>query len=216
MLQLFNFRSLASEPDYDNAVYVVNTGKFWCSKFSELNDPMEGVYTIGNSIRSEDMTEKLYGEKCKYKLCFFSGKRALRNPAMWGYYAGGFKGIVISICIEDDAVRKVAYAPQPLHIEAGGVTIERVLTTKLTHWKHEDEYRYLSTEVECGQRIGDIEAIYMGNPYGNACNRSNVYADSESLQRYRCLLNNFLKKSEVSLYIRSTLFQGKCILRIPE
>ena len=42
-MKLYKFRSLGSEADYDRIIGIIENG-FWCSKFSDLNDVMEGVF----------------------------------------------------------------------------------------------------------------------------------------------------------------------------
>jgi|GEM_PF-5983772 hypothetical protein len=43
-MKLYKFRPLGSCLDLERAQEILAQGKFWCSPFWELNDPMEGVY----------------------------------------------------------------------------------------------------------------------------------------------------------------------------
>lgn len=89
-MKLYKFRPLANQTDFDRAKAILETGCFWCSKFFDLNDPMEGVY---KGIKN------YFAEKDRYKICSFSGKKAFRDPVMWAYYANGFKGMAIETAI---------------------------------------------------------------------------------------------------------------------
>ena len=105
MIKLYKFRSLRTCEDLQRLKEILDTGKFWCSKFSEMNDAMEGVYYATH----ENIIEQIYNEKNRYKICSFSGKLAFENPCMWGYYAGGFQGVAIEIEIDSSGIYKVDY-----------------------------------------------------------------------------------------------------------
>ena len=48
MLALYKFRTLGSNDDLKRIKDIIENGEFWCSKFYEMNDPMEGVYYSNN------------------------------------------------------------------------------------------------------------------------------------------------------------------------
>ncbi len=149
--------SLKNEKDFDRLKEIIETGKFWCSKFSELNDPMEGVFKA-----DKFKIEHLYENKIKYKICSFSGKKDSFDPLMWGYYANGFKGVAIEVEVKDEdkkitenepliirnnddiyeAIHKISY--QDLSEETND--IKEILSRKKENWKHEEEYRFLIKE----------------------------------------------------------------------
>ena len=111
-LKLVKFRSLANQKDLDRAINIITTGKFWCTKLWNMNDPMEGVYSTSN----RDIIPKMFTEKNKYVICSFSDnsddnipKKPIQNPLLWGYYANGFKGIAIEIEEDESNVKKVDY-----------------------------------------------------------------------------------------------------------
>lgn len=54
---------------------ILETGEFWCSRFWELNDPMEGVYLFDDGMLT---SESIFSEKSSHALCSFSGKRAFK------------------------------------------------------------------------------------------------------------------------------------------
>ena len=105
-MKLYKFRSLTNQGEFERARAIVESGRFWCSKFSELNDPMEGIFSTS---MSQTETDVAYNQKSMFKICSFSKEKALSNPIMWGYYASGFKGIAIEIEVNEEEVQKVRY-----------------------------------------------------------------------------------------------------------
>jgi len=198
---VYKLMSLSSEKDLCRIIEIICTNKFHCSTFSEMNDPMEGVYVH----KKYDETQKsLYSDKNKYKICSFSGLKGFENPAMWGYYANGFKGIAIEVIINDESntnienIEKVVYKNNVP--KANLDSIKEILTTKLKAWEHEDEYRYIINSEDSKQYIGKINHVYIGCPYGNTTNYEDIIEKSESLKKYRKykeILEKFLKLKKI-------------------
>lgn len=58
---------------------------------------MEGGYSYLTTAENEIATPDVFTEKNAYRICSFSGEKALSNPAIWGYCANGFKGVAIEV-----------------------------------------------------------------------------------------------------------------------
>jgi len=182
MNKLIKFRALANDTDFGYAKDIIETGKFWCSKFYNLNDPMEGVYYI--SEFDKEQVSSIYDEKNRYVICSFSHVGALGNPLLWGYYANGFRGIAIEIEYKGKYIKRVDYEKidsiyKNLH------NAEQILLRKTENWNHEQEYRYLKkagTEKLC--KIGMIKKVYFGNPYSEVVNNGIIMKDSKTLSDY--------------------------------
>jgi len=186
-IKIYKFRPLGNEIDYYRLKEILTTGKFWCSKFSELNDPMEGTFTSDDA----SIIDTIFSKKNNYRICSFSGEKALLVPSMWGYYANGFKGVAIEIEIFPTEVKQITYGKNILHPKGKDyITVEKILTKKLSSWKHECEYRFLEKTNASENKIGKIAAIYFGNPYGNARNRNYIANSSASIKSY----NRFKEK----------------------
>lgn len=178
-MKLYKFRSLGTCQDLERTQEILETGKFWCSRFWELNDPMEGVYSFTPGKLNELRISDIYSQKSRHVLCSFSGEKAFENPIMWGYYANGFKGIAIEIEIEDDdpKMKEMNYSSDIKTVTNDDSTddaVERILMTKLCCWKHEEEYRYLFKGERGYHKIGEISAVYFGNPYQTTANADAV------------------------------------------
>jgi hypothetical protein len=189
-MKLYKFRPLAKEEDFQRAKSIIETGRFWCSRFSELNDPMEGVFCT----KDHEIIDEVYKQKNLYKICSFSAEAAFKHPCMWGYYANGFKGIAIEIEVDDGEVKKIGYKnDRDTTNDSKPDAIEAILTTKLTSWKYEAEYRFLKESKENEHSIGKITAVYFGEPYGDFGNKQTIYKANTKLQCYQCLSRKLIK-----------------------
>ncbi|MFZ3166717.1 MAG: hypothetical protein WA130_03815 [Candidatus Methanoperedens sp.] len=187
-MKLYKFRSLRNYEDYKRVQYIITTGKFWCSKLWNLNDPMEGVYK--NSDFNSDNINQIFDEKNNYLICSFSGKIGFNNPLLWGYYANGFKGVTIEVEIENKDIIKVEYVSQD-KFNKNMNDVKEIITQKLNNWKHENEYRFLIESEENQQEIGRITKVFFGNPYSNLNNSKKILETSNSLRdfkKYKCKL----------------------------
>lgn len=191
-MRLYKFRQLTSCKDLERIIEILETNKFHCAKFSEMNDPMEGVYiaTIPSKI------SEILNEKNKKRICSFSSEDGFENFAMWGYYANGFKGIAIEIEVDESIVKKVKYEDEIPETE----NVEEILTTKLKYWQHEAEYRFITEDNEDKCGIGKITKIYFGSPYENLTNSDKIIQESKQIleyKKYKEKLENFLKERRI-------------------
>ena len=209
MIKLYKFRSLKTCEELCRLKEIVDTNKFWCSKFSEMNDAMEGVYYAADT----NIIKNIYHEKNEYKICSFSGELAFENPCMWGYYAGGFQGVAIEIEIEAHSsnIHKVNYEKD---LKQSSEVIE-ILTTKLCVWKHENEYRFIDKTNEAKNYIGKISKIFFANPYGDVTNSDDIFKDNQHIRKYldymRELVNCAVDKEIECCYIE--VINGKVVQR---
>lgn len=148
-VKLYKFRPLSNNRDFKRLKSILKTGKFWCSKFSELNDPMEGAFTALNASNVSEIIDSIYNEKERYKICSFSNEEAFSDPVMWGYYANGFRGVVIEIEVCSTEVKQIEYVDEISSFEVlnPDMKVKKILTTKLSPWKHECEYRFLKKAI---------------------------------------------------------------------
>lgn len=190
-IKLYKFRELTSCEHLERVIEILETNKFYCSKFSEMNDPMEGVY-IAKDISK---INKIFDEKNLRRICSFSTQEGFRNPAMWGYYTNGFNGIAIEIELDEKDVREVKYKCTVPTTE----DIEEILTTKLKCWEHESEYRFITENSQNNHKIGKITKVYFGSPYENLTNSENIVAKHSKIinyKKYKEKLKEFLKKNK--------------------
>lgn len=191
-MKLYKFRQLTSCKDLERIIEILKTNKFHCAKFSEMNDPMEGVYFVIDTSK----VDKILNEKNEKRICSFSSEEGFKNPAMWGYYANGFKGIVIELEVDNGIVEEVIYKNKLPKTE----DIKKFLTTKLKYWKHEAEYRFITKNNEDKCEIGKITKVYFGTPYEKLINSSEIISNSKQIleyKKYKEKLEEFLVEKEI-------------------
>ena len=208
----------ADEEDFKRAKCILETGEFWCSQFWKLNDPMEGIFRA-----NEDIISKIYEEKKQCRICSFSDIWGFKKPIMWGYYANGFKGMAIEIEVEVDkeclegkkCFRPMSYNDEIPEIEDkddSWASVIEILTHKSTRWKHEREYRFLKKTNKNFCKIGQITAIYFGNPYGNASNRSDILKDDNNLVEYDKWKNKLIKIADKNFNYHDVSVNGEGVV----
>lgn len=204
-MKLYKFRMLGDELSFCRAKEILRTSQFWCSRFWELNDPMEGVYSF--TAAGEAPIEEVFSSKARRVICSFSGRKAFSNPVMWGYYANGFKGMAIEVEVSADEVQKINRMTYAKNVAdwsktVGADPVTKILTTKLSRWKHEDEYRFLCDSVEpVAKPIGKITAVHFGHPYGNTINDYQIREKSKEMRvflAYRLELQSLAESMDIA------------------
>lgn len=172
-MKFYKYKSV----DYIEDVLV--NQRLYCSKFDELNDPMEWAFTSENENRE---IEKLLHEtkKDSWRICCLS--RSEQYGLMWSMYADSHRGVCIEVEVdidnptEDDEILeykdgwfygKIAYIPNmtKLH-DVNRHDVTRVLWNKSKQWEHEQEFRFIH-RLNVGQTKVffpvKINKVYLGN-----------------------------------------------------
>lgn len=118
------------------------------SRIGELNDPFE---LIGIKVSDRELRRAMYSykdalSKTKGLHCF---SRQWSNPVLWSHYADKHRGICLGFDVADDCTMPVSYVEErlPAEILRTGTDehrlefMEKLLSTKFSHWKYEDEVR---------------------------------------------------------------------------
>lgn len=192
MLKLYKFRSLKDDDSKRLVKRILETGEFGCSSLWNLNDPMEGIFTDNGKMLPKKSLDEIFSKKNGKRICAFSSETAFRNPAMWGYYAHGFKGVAIEIEVDRKDVHEVHYnsnVAQWIVDNPQALSINQILTTKLDCWTHEEEWRYICDSEDDGshwieKRIGKVNAVHFGWPYSNVENARSIKAQVRKLKNY--------------------------------
>lgn len=119
------------------------------SRFTDLNDPFEllaaNLANAEHRRAFEEMKQEL--NETKGLICF---SRTWSNPLLWGHYAEKHTGIALGFDVPDQLLSEVAYTSQRVRIEVDSKTkavklderlINRLLRTKFSDWRYEEEYR---------------------------------------------------------------------------
>lgn len=137
---LYKYRGLSNFRFFTD---IILQNRLFASKYSELNDPMEGQYYYDNGELNSEIRSKILNEKNSYRICSLSRKKD--NELMWSHYAGGHKGVAIGLRINKNkySVRPIQYTGlaymtnQHLNSES---PLE-ILSHKLEVWSYEEEER---------------------------------------------------------------------------
>jgi hypothetical protein len=138
---LFKYRSFRP---FEYLVDIVAKKRLYASKFSDLNDPMEGQYLYENfGGAEEDMKETLKSQKQELRLCSLSEKPD--DTLMWSHYADGHRGVVVGIEIDKFKydVRPITYdgPARVTNYDSDLDTAKEILSHKLEAWEYEEEVR---------------------------------------------------------------------------
>lgn len=172
-MKFYKFRPLRTCCDYDRVLEIIRHG-FYCCSFLDFNDVNEGVFPVTPNTQQVELDQKL-----EYKICSFSEKKALTCQLMWGHYAAAGMGVSIEIEVDmNPPFHKVHYGKTNRY---NGLV--EILTNKSTNWRHEREWRYISTTQEKYYKA-DITKIYFGTPYAKLVNYEEIKSKHRTLQKY--------------------------------
>ncbi|HEY2069476.1 MAG TPA: DUF2971 domain-containing protein [Rhizomicrobium sp.] len=119
----------------------------------ELNDPFEffGINLKDASLRHAFQQMKEQMSANRGLLCF---SRAWHNPVQWSHYAGKHTGLCLGFDIPDEHLGLVNYSAKRFAVEAERLlnprqidepTVTKLLFTKFSHWRYENEVRSFVT-----------------------------------------------------------------------
>ncbi len=119
------------------------------SRFADLNDPFEllAVDLSDRAHRGAFQETKNELNDNRGLICF---SKSWSNPLLWGHYAERHTGICLSFDVPDELLSEVIYAENPMKISIDPQTnrprlsqrlMNRLLRTKFSDWKYEDEVR---------------------------------------------------------------------------
>jgi hypothetical protein len=137
---LYKYRGLQN---FKFFVDILLKNRLYASKYTELNDPMEGQYLYRTGELNRSVLSKLKGEKDNLYLCSLS--RKCDNELMWSHYADGHRGVAIGVLIDrkEYEVRPIQYTG-PAYVRNENLdddTPIEILSHKLNIWSYEEEER---------------------------------------------------------------------------
>ncbi len=119
------------------------------SRFSELNDPFELLAAdLLNPKHRQAFANFKQEVNEKTGIICFSG--AWGNPLLWGHYAAKHTGIALGFDVSDELLIDVRYTSSRPKIQFdeinrrvvdGHQVLDKLISTKFTDWKYEDESR---------------------------------------------------------------------------
>jgi hypothetical protein len=186
---LFRFRGIGrptGEPDdrgkLDQELGTITDGYLWGAPFNQMNDPMEGFFTLDSLHRdSERMREAITmirDNKLNLGLCCFNERPD--NELMWAHYADQFYGICIAYNFralldglpEGVTFSKISYSEEiPKTTDGRGMAgydhkAKTILSTKNHRWAYEREWRMfgeLRRNHYVPKLFKPVAKVYIGN-----------------------------------------------------
>ena len=172
-MKLYKFRPLLTCCNYDRVFSIIRDG-FYCCSFLDFNDVNEGVFPVTEQTYNVELSDKL-----EYRICSFAAEGALSSQLMWGHYAEAGMGVAIEITVEPvSPFEMVHYDPTNRHN-----SLKEILTNKSSEWRHEEEWRYLSTSPDEYLKE-NITKIYFGTPYQHLTNYKEIKTEHNRLKEY--------------------------------
>ena len=185
---LYKYRGLEPWP---YLLDILINQRLHAAKFHQLNDPMEGIFYYGPDELTRTYIDSIVERKGALGICALS--KVYNSTLMWSYYASAHQGIVLGVEIDPintpgvysiDDVKYVARSKCTArngadpHIEA-----KRILSRKLTSWKHEEEVRVFAHSTYISITIREL---YLG-----------CKMDNSTRQMFRRLIQNILPDVDV-------------------
>lgn len=144
---LFKFRDLKS---FERILDILLRKRLHAAKFASLNDPMEGVFSHHDNHKVKEFIASLNNEKKRLRICSLSADS--ENSLLWSYYADSHQGVAIGVKLRQGLAgfspSKVSYTNsnrfEPFTGSQPDVEATRILTRKLTAWRHEKEVRVIT------------------------------------------------------------------------
>jgi hypothetical protein len=135
-MRLYHFLSA------QHAIENLKKGRIKLSEIGGLNDPFE---LWSSAQKSREVRAKLRQWKAdmseRYLLLCFCGHWA--SPLLWSHYADRHRGVCLGFDVPDESVQSVRYVRKrtPLSVPVRDKDIARLLNTKYSGWKYEEEWR---------------------------------------------------------------------------
>ena len=154
----YKYRNLNGK-NWEYLLDIILNNRLYCSKYNQLNDPMEGFY-ISRERLPQNLRDNILNQKSNYRICSLANEDT--NKLLWAHYANGFKGVVIGIKTKEP-VQSVIY--EGLHeldnlLIRPNQDISSIFLHKLEEWNYENESRIiLDTQSEYVE-IKVVEIIF--------------------------------------------------------
>lgn len=126
----------------ENALDDLKNDRIKISIINYLNDPSELLWLFSENAKEAEVLLEWKKDRSERigMICFCPN---WHNPLLWSHYAKRHEGICLGFDIADELVRKVSYVDTrtPLNLPLSEKEQDRLLYTKFSGWKYEEESR---------------------------------------------------------------------------
>ncbi|EGR0111384.1 DUF2971 domain-containing protein [Vibrio vulnificus] len=141
------FYKYKSLDNFEFLLDILLRERLYASRFCDLNDPMEGVIEVEQTVPRE-LEGKWEAILNELRICCFTPDN--ENTLMWAHYADGGRGCMIEFELHDDyKPLEVSYAKKPIICKSELTTEKaiKILQYKDKSWKYEREYRCITSSM---------------------------------------------------------------------
>jgi hypothetical protein len=161
----------------DRELRALEQRYIYCPKFTDMNDPMEGLYRASRALQErqdyDEVTQDVLGQKLSVGIASLS--ESWNNELMWAHYADGFRGLCISYLFarllatlpRTCALSRVAYGDRPYYLNLAAMKRQQraraILSTKNLNWSYEREWRLFrrgTGRARYGEDV--VTCVYLG------------------------------------------------------
>lgn len=131
------------------------------SRICELNDPFELLAPNLSDQKFRKAFQRLKNQLAKNRglLCF---SKKWTSPLLWSHYADSHQGICLGFDFPDKFLKEVIYIskrPPPDKLKSKSLVVrekemEKILATKFSHWRYENEVRAFVSLSDMDRRSG--------------------------------------------------------------
>ena len=172
---LYRYRSLAN---FEREMETLQQSYIYCGDYSQLNDPMEGIFDLGNTLAetraSRSVKRAITAVTAHVGIGSFC--EAHDNELMWAHYADQFRGI----CIAYNFRQLLGELPDDVHFtrmnyaermpvvgvsrQDPEVLARRVLSYKNYRWVYEREWRMFGPKGQIRYKTTQtVRRVYLGH-----------------------------------------------------
>jgi hypothetical protein len=161
---------------FEHGLAALSTGQLKVARIADLNDPFE---LLGPALPDRAARVALNRVKLSVdaKFGFLCFSRAWRNPLLWSHYADRHRGVAVEVELPEEQAMEVRYSRRRIEwdfrriLRSGGFThshVDRLTTTKSSHWGYEREVRAAVELRTADSRDGllfadvDIRGVVLG------------------------------------------------------
>jgi hypothetical protein len=202
--KLYRYRSLDK---LERELEAIEEGYLYCSPYSKLNDPMEGVFSsseiLRNSANYRTVRNAIRNKKSQIGICSFSETHD--HELMWAHYANQFSGVCIAYSLSRLLTNlQTNVSLVRMYYDEHGPTVYRtnktpielakmVLSYKSYRWLYEREWRMFAEQGKVAYGSTNcVTHVYFGSRintkkrarFENALDALNISSSSMSISKY--------------------------------
>ena len=174
---LYRYRPLGAKADRE--LKALSEGYIYCPAYSDMNDPMEGLYRLSDRLSESSTSEKSEARvnEALRQMGIASMSEVYDHEPMWAHYADQFAGMCVRYNLNrvirglgpDIAITRMMYSErEPVLLKDRSNAVDRArlcLSSKTVRWASEREWRLFKIEQGAAQYsdLRTVTKIFLGS-----------------------------------------------------